>query len=131
VVLDFEPAMLGHFDLTLFDLGIIKLFDVAAFGADDVIVMPALLELEDRFAGFEVMAYQQSGLFELRENAVNGRKARVGSFAQQRLVHVFRREVPNFAFLEELQYAQPRQRRFEANGFKVRVRAQWGLPVAE
>ena len=130
MVLDPKPAMLGHFDLALFDLGIVKLFDVAAFGANDVIVMPALFELEDRFTAFKMMAYQQAGLFELREHAVNGRKAGVCAFPQQGFVYVFSRKVANLAFLEDLQYAQPRQRRFEADGLEVGRRAQCGLPVA-
>src|SRR5687767_10540910 len=101
MVLDAEAAGVSDFDLALFDIRVVELFDVAALDADDVVVMTALLELEDRFSGLEMMTDQQPCLLELREHTVYGRKSGVGAFLEQRLVNVFGREVPDFAFLED------------------------------
>jgi outer membrane protein assembly factor BamE (lipoprotein component of BamABCDE complex) len=124
VVLDPETAISRNFDLALLDCRIIELFDVAAFDAHDVIVVATLLQLEHRFAAFEVMADEQPGLFELREHAVNRSEPRVRSFLQQRLVYVFGRKVANFAFLEDLQDPQARQGSFETYRFEIGGRAQ-------
>jgi outer membrane protein assembly factor BamE len=130
VVLDPETAISRNFDLALLDGRVIKLFDVAALDAYDVIVMATLLELEYRFAAFEMMADEQPGLFELREYAVNRSKPRVRSFLQQRLVYVFGRKMANFALLEDLQDPQARQGSFETYRFEIGGRAQ-ELPVRE
>ena len=118
MVVDAEAARLSDFDLAFFDLGVVELFDVPALGADDVIVVPALFEFENRFAAFEVVADQQPCLLELREHAVDGREPGVGAFLQQCLVDVFGREVPDFAFLEDLEYSQPREGGLEADGLQ-------------
>jgi outer membrane protein assembly factor BamE len=126
VVLYSEAPCFGHFGLTPLDLGIVELLDVPAFDADDVIVMAALLQLENGFPGFEVVPDEQSRLLELREHAINRRKARVRAFLDERFVNVLGRKVTNSAFFENFQDAQARRRRFEADRFEVSRRAQGG-----
>jgi len=58
MILDFETALGGDFDLPLLDVGVVELFYMTAFDAHDVIVMTALLEFEDRFTRLEVMPDQ-------------------------------------------------------------------------
>ena len=99
---------------------------MAAFDAHDVIVVAALLQLENGFPAFEVMADQQSRLLELRQHAIDGRKARVRAFLDEHLVNVLGREVTHGAFFENLEDAQARRRRFEADGFEISGRAQGG-----
>lgn len=89
VIVDPEAAGLCHFGLALFDFRIVKLFDVAALHADQVIVVGALIEFEHRFIGFEVVANQQPGLFELHQHAVNRGQPGVRAFFLQQLVDFF------------------------------------------
>jgi hypothetical protein len=70
------------------------------------------------------MSHEQSGLLELRENTIDRGEARVGAFLEQGLVNVLGREMAHGAFFEYFENAQPRQRRFEADGLQVRRRAQ-------
>ena len=128
MILDREAARFGYLDLPFLDLRVVELFHVTAFDADDVVVVPALLQLENGFTALEVMAYEKTGLLELREHAIHRGKAGVGAFLQQRLVHVLGREVTHRAFLEDFEDAQARGRRFEADGFEVSRRAQGENP---
>ena len=92
---------------------------MTALYADQVIVMIALVELEDGLAAFEVMADEQPGLFELRQHTIDRGQSDVGAFLQQRLVNIFRRHVTHGALFEEFQYAQPGQRRLEAYRLEI------------
>jgi hypothetical protein len=58
-----------------------------------VVVVLALVELEDRLAGLEVAARQQPGLLELHQHAVDRGQADVGAFGEQRLEHILGRHV--------------------------------------
>ena len=119
MVLDLESALGCYFDLAFFDRGIVEFFDVAAFGADDMVVVPDTFELEHRLAAFEMVADQESRLLELGEHAIDRREPGVGAFLEQCLVHVFRRQVPHVALFEDFKNAQAREGCFEAYGFKV------------
>ena len=113
---DVETAFLRNGGLSLFNFRVKEFFDAPALQADQVIVVPALVKLEDRLVGFEMVADQQSGLLELGQHAVDRRQPRVGAVFKQQSVNIFGREVANVALLEQLEYAQPRQRCFEAFG---------------
>ena len=63
---DSEALSLGNRLLALFDLGIVKLFDLAAVKANQVIVVLAFVEFIDRLAALKLAATQNAGLFELR-----------------------------------------------------------------
>ena len=67
-----ESQPLGDGRLALFYSGIHELFDAAAVQADDMIVMRALIELEDRHAILEMMAGHEARGLELREHPVDG-----------------------------------------------------------
>ena len=130
MVLDLKSPIARDLDLSLFDIGIVELFDVTALDAHDMVVMTAALELEDRFAEFEMMADEQTRLLELRKHAVHGREPRVCTILEQNLIDVFGGQMAHVALLENLEYAQARQRRFEAYGFEIGRRAQ-EVPVGE
>jgi hypothetical protein len=120
MVLDAKAARARDFDLPLFDVGIVELLDMPALHANDVVVMASgALQLEDSLAAFEVVAYQESRLLELREHAVDRREAGIGAFLQERLVYVLCRKMADLALLENLEDAQARQGRFETDGFQV------------
>ena len=65
VLLDPESAILGNLGLTALNLGIIELLDMAALDANEVIMVLTLVELENSFAGLEMMTNEQSGLLKL------------------------------------------------------------------
>ncbi len=105
MILDGEAAGFCDLDLTLLDLRVVELFDVPAFDAHDVVVVPGLLQLENGFAALEMMADEKPRLLELREDAIHGREPGVGAVLEQRFVHVLRRKVADRAFLEDFQDA--------------------------
>ncbi len=79
-----------------------------------MVVVAALVQLEDRLAGLEMLAREQAGLLELREHAVDGGEADVDALGDERLVDVLGGQMAHLARLEELEDLAPRQRRLEA-----------------
>ena len=66
MVRDSEALGLGNRLLAVFDLGVIKFFDLAAVKANEVIMVLAFVEFIDRLAALKLAATQNTGLFELR-----------------------------------------------------------------
>src|SRR6266702_808976 len=133
VFADRKPALLGHPDLALLDLGVVELLDAAALDANEVIMMAALVQLEDRLAGLEMVALENSRVLELGENPVHGGQADIQSLVHQYAVDVLRREMAHLALLEQLQDAQSRTGSLQADGFQVvnvghRERTREGVP---
>ena len=75
MIADIESQALRDRMLTLLDAPVHELFDLAAVDTDDVIVMCALVQLENRHAAFEMMARDEARRFELGQDAVDRRKA--------------------------------------------------------
>src|SRR3954469_19904179 len=96
------------------DLGVVELLDPTALQAHEVVVMPALVQLEHRLAGLEMLAREQPCMLELREHAIDRSETDVDAFGDQRLVDVFGREVAHLARFEQLEDLAPGQRRLEA-----------------
>ena len=65
VVRDGESLGLGDRLLAVFDFGVVKLFDLAAVKANEVVMVLAFVEFVDRLAAFKLAAAQNAGLFEL------------------------------------------------------------------
>ena len=63
---DSEALGLGYGLLAVFDFGVVKLFDLAAVKANQVVVVLAFVELVQRLATFKLAAAQNTRLFELR-----------------------------------------------------------------
>ena len=66
VILNGEAAFLGDSVLALLDFRVVKFLDTPAVDAHQVIVVLAAIDLENRLARFEEVAFEQAGLFELR-----------------------------------------------------------------
>ena len=62
---DGESLGLGDGLLAIFDFKVVKLFDLAAVKADQVVMVLAFVELVDRFTPLKLAAAQNTGLFEL------------------------------------------------------------------
>ena len=105
--------------LPLLDVGVVELLHPAALQAHEVVVVLALVELEHRLAGFEVVADEEAGLLELGEHAIDGREADVEAFGQQQLVDVLGGQVPDLRRLEEVDDLEARQRGLEAGALQI------------
>ena len=119
MVVDLEAAVLRDLFLALLDLGIEELLDVPALHAHQVIVVPALVQLEHRLAGLEMVADQQPRLLELGEHPVDRREPGIGPVLRQYLVDILGGQMAHGALLEQLEYAQARQRRFQAYRLQI------------
>ena len=121
-------ALAGDAVLPLLDFRVVEFFNLATLQADEVVVMMAFVELEDGLAGFKVMAFEQAGLLELGEDAVNGGQADVHVLGDEQTVHVFRGEVTIVGLLEEVEDLEPRRSGLEADVLEVLGIAGHGGP---
>ena len=86
-----KPAFRGDPDLALLDFGVIELFDASALHAHEMIVMAALIQLEHRFSGLEMVALEDAGLFELGEDALDRGQPDVQSLVYENPIDVLGR----------------------------------------
>jgi len=98
----FETSLLGDAVLTFFNFIIKKLFHQPAIQTHQVIMMRALVELEDGLAGFKMVATEQPGLLKLREYPVNGCQTDIKILGKKELVDILGRQVSHRAALEDL-----------------------------
>jgi hypothetical protein len=119
VVADLVAETLCHRVLALFDASIHEFFDAAAFQADDVIVMRAVIQLEDRHAVFEMVPAYEAGGLELREHAINGGEPDILIGIEQAAIDVLGRKMTCRAALEDLENLQSWQRYLEAGLAKI------------
>ncbi len=106
---------LGDLVLARFDLGVDELFHVTAVHTDDMVMMRALVEFEDRHAVLEMMARDQACGLELRQHPIHRGQPDILGRANQALVDLFGGQVARGAALENFQYFQARQRDFESD----------------
>src|SRR5262249_46072822 len=116
---DREAELGGDRGLALFDTGIHELFHAPAVETHDVVMVRALVELEDRHAILEMMARDQAGSLELSEHAVDGREPDVLVRLEQRPIDVLRRQMTRRAALEDFEDLQPRQCDFQTRFAQV------------
>ena len=119
MVVDFKTARGSHFRLAFLDFRVVEFLDVAALHAHQMIVVAALIELENGFVRFKVMADQQARLLKLQQHAVHRGEAGVGAVFLQQFVDFFSRQVAHRAFLKEFEDAQARQSGFKAAGLQI------------
>jgi len=81
--------------------------------ADQMVVMPTLLKLEDRFTGLEMTARQETRPLKLGQNSVDRRQANILPLAHEHTVNILSREVAPIAALENLKDCPPGQGCFE------------------
>src|SRR6185312_6632545 len=114
VIADIESEAPRDRRLPLLDSRVHELLDAAAIEAHDVIVMRALIELEDGHAVLEMMACDEPRGLELRENAIYRRESDVLVRVEKRPVDVLRREMPRRAALENLEDLETGNRDLQA-----------------
>ena len=120
MLLELEALLSCDLLLPLLDLGVIKLLDPAALQANQVVVMLAFVEFEHRFARLEIAALEQTGLLELRQDAIDRCQPDILPFGQQLLVDVLGTHVPMRAVLEDVEDLQTRHRGLETGAFQFR-----------
>jgi len=129
VVTDLEAEPRGDLALLLLDAVVRELLDPPAVGAHDVVVVLALVQLEDRSAALEVVARDEPGRLELREHAVHGGEPDVLVGIEQPAVHVLGAHVTRLARGEDLEDLESRHGDFQAGA--AQMRRFHGLPVLQ
>ena len=114
-----EAALPGNPGLSSFDLGIVEFLDTAAIDTDEMVVMLSVTQFEYRLAGFELVAFEQTGLLELGENAIDGGEADVQVFGEQQPVHVLGREMAHFRPFEQGKDVKARTGGFQPDVLEV------------
>jgi outer membrane protein assembly factor BamE len=112
---DGEAALFRYLVLAPFDFGVGKFLDAAALQADQMIVVFAILEFEDRLAGFEMVALQQSRLLELGKHAIHRGEADIDVFGQQLTVDILGGEMTRRRLAEQVEDGHARHGCFETN----------------
>jgi hypothetical protein len=107
-----HPA--GNVCLSFFNDLIDKLVDPAAFDADDMIVVLALVDLEYGVTALEVMAIDQACSLELCQDPVYGSQRNILARILQRLVEVLGAHMVPVIALQQFKYFQTRQGYFES-----------------
>lgn len=97
-----EAVFGGNFFLPGFDSGIKKFFQMSALQANDMVVMGSVIQLEHGFSAFKIVAHQDAGEFELREDAINRGQTDILAAGNQQLEHIFRAQVVVLAVLEQV-----------------------------
>ena len=110
MLLDREPEPVRDVVLPPLDAAVHELLDPAAVHADDMVVVRALVQLEDRGAALEVMALDELGRLELREHPVDRRKPDVLALLDQSAVNILRRQVASVGTRQDLEDLYARQR---------------------
>ena len=79
--------LVGDRSLALLDHILDEFDHLAAFDADQMVVMSATVELEYRLPSLEVVSAHQSGAFELGEHPIHGRQPDLLAIGKQGLVN--------------------------------------------
>ena len=130
MVLDLESEARRDLVLAPLDAAVHELLDLSAVHADDVVVVLALVQLEDRRAALEMMALDEFCGLELRQHAIHGREADVFALVHQRAVDVFGRQVTTVVAGEDLEDLHARQRDLESRLAQVAGLHLWLPPRA-
>ena len=117
MIVNGEAAFGGDFFLAAFNFCVVKFFHAATLQAHQMVVVAALIELVNGFAAFEMVAYQQPGLFELGEDSIHGGKADIHVFREEHAVDILGGEMTYFALLEQVENFKARQGGFESDVF--------------
>ena len=117
MIVNGEAAFGGDFFLAAFNFCVVKFFHAATLQAHQMVVVAALVELVNRLAAFEMVAYQQPGLFELGKDPIHGSKSDIHVFREKHAVYIFGGEMAYFALFEQVKNFQARQGGFESDVF--------------
>jgi len=129
VVADLEAEARRDLVLLFLDALVREFLDPAAVDAHDVVVVLALVQLEDGGAALEVMARDEPGGLELSEHAVHGGEPDVLIGVEQATVHVLGTHVARLARRQDLEDLESRHGDLQAG--TAQMRRFHGLPVLQ
>ena len=121
MLLQYESTLLGNSCLAFLDFRIIKLFHPATLQTYQMVVVVIARQFEYCLATFEMVAFEQAGLFKLGQHAVNRCQTDIFPSIEQFFIYIFRREVTNQTVLELIQYFQTRESRLQSHRFKIYI----------
>ena len=104
---------------TLPRLKVLELLDPPAVHANDVVMMQAALQFEDRLAALEMMAGDQPRCFELGKGTVNRGQPDHFSCFKQFAIDRFGGQMAILDVFEEFEHLEPWQRGFQARVLKM------------
>lgn len=100
--------IMGDQFLSIFNNRVHELFDSTAFGAYHMIVVFALVELEDALIAFEVVTLDKSRRFELCQNTINSGESNVLPCLQKAAVDIFGGHMLMPILVQDLKYLRSR-----------------------
>gem|GEM_PF-2894542 len=113
VIHELKAVLFSNLALTLFNNRVAKLHNLAALGADHVIVVLVASHFKHGVAALEVVAKHQSCSFELSQDPVNGGEADIIALIQQLLVDVFRTQMKISCTFEDIEDFHSRESNLE------------------
>src|SRR3546814_730754 len=114
-----KTAVFRDFMLAFFDFRIGEFDDLAAIGADEMVVMIAVVELENRFAAIELTAHQDAGLLELGQHAIDRGQPYFDFLADECTVNVFRALMAMVRLAKHIEDLQAWKCRLETHCFQL------------
>jgi len=120
VLLKPESALLRNLVLPLLDGLIKELLDAPAVQTDQVVMMAALIEFEDRLSRFKIGPQQNASLLKLGEHPIDRGKANIEPVGEQQLIDIFCAEVPHLGLLKKRQHFEPRHGDLESRALDIR-----------
>ena len=106
--------------LQRFNFRIVKFVHTAAFDADDMIMMVALVQFVHGLARFEMMPLQNTRLFKLGQHTLNRGDADFDALFEQDAVNIFRAQMLFGMGLEQIQNLQARAGNFQSAVLQLR-----------
>jgi hypothetical protein len=93
MVSQFEVHFGGNLGLAMFNDFVLEFFDVATLDANEVVMMIASVEFEDRVATLKMVSDDETGCFKLRQNPIDGRKPNLFTIGDEGLENFFRAQM--------------------------------------
>jgi hypothetical protein len=119
MLVDGKAVVLCHHGLPIFDFGIKEFFYMTAVEADQMIVVGSTVQLKYSFPALEMVAYEQSGLFELGKDTVNRGQTDFYPIVLQSFVNILGTQMTGGAVFEQSQHLEARKGSLEADIFEI------------
>ena len=112
---DVVAVLCGDLFLELFNSIVVEFDNLTSFDTHHMIMVIAAIEFKDGMAAIEIVSFDQTSRFKLRENPVDSGQTHVFPSFQKRLVDIFSTEVALNRVFQNLQDLHPWQGHFKAD----------------
>lgn len=127
MVLDLIAHLSYYRLLAIFDGLVVELLDLSTLNTNDVIMMVAAFQLENRVTGLEMMPRNETRRFELCQDPVNGCETHVIAGFQQLSVNILRAQMLPAGGLQYLENLEPRQCRLQSGTLELLIIRRHGI----